>query len=84
MNDKLVAFPQLANYYVPIKFLLNKLTDCKIIKTPKITKKTVELGVKNSPEFVCMPFKYNLGNFIEALEEGANVLLQAGGGCSNT
>jgi len=81
MNDKLVAFPQLANYYVPIKFLLNKLTDCKIIKTPKITKKTVELGVKNSPEFVCMPFKYNLGNFIEALEEGANVLLQAGGGC---
>jgi predicted nucleotide-binding protein (sugar kinase/HSP70/actin superfamily) len=28
-----------------------------------------------------MPFKYNLGNFIEALDKGANVLLQAGGGC---
>ena len=27
------------------------------------------------------PFKYNLGNFIEALELGANTLLQAGGGC---
>ena len=28
-----------------------------------------------------MPFKYNLGNFIEALEAGANLLVQAGGGC---
>ena len=31
--------------------------------------------------FVCVPFKYNLGNYIEALESGANVLIQAGGGC---
>ena len=28
-----------------------------------------------------MPFKYNLGNYIDALEKGANVLIQAGGGC---
>ena len=28
-----------------------------------------------------MPFKYNLGNFIESLDKGANILIQAGGGC---
>jgi len=53
----------------------------KILVPPAITKKTLELGSKYSPDFVCVPFKYNLGNFIEALEAGANVLLQSGGGC---
>ena len=48
---------------------------------PKITNKTIELGTKYSPEFVCMPFKYTLGTFIEAMDNGANILFQAGGGC---
>jgi predicted nucleotide-binding protein (sugar kinase/HSP70/actin superfamily) len=81
MDKKIIAFPQLANYRVPVAFLFTHLTDCEILNVPPITKKTIELGIKYSPEFVCMPFKYNLGNFIEALELGANVLLQAGGGC---
>jgi len=81
MNKKIITFPQLANYYVPIEYLLTHLVECEILKPPPITQKTIELGSKYSPEFVCMPFKYNLGNFIEALDLGANVLLQAGGGC---
>lgn len=81
MVKKIIAFPHLANYHVPIKYLLKHLTDCEVMDVPSITKKTIELGIKFSPEFVCMPFKYNLGNFIEALEEGANILMQAGGGC---
>ncbi len=81
MDKKIVAFPHLGNYYVPVKYLLTHLTDCEIMDVPPITKKTIELGIKYSPEFVCMPFKYNLGNFVEALENGANVLMQAGGGC---
>ena len=28
-----------------------------------------------------MPFKYNLGNYLDALNNGANILIQAGGGC---
>ena len=48
---------------------------------PPITKKTLELGTKYAPDTVCIPFKYNLGNFIESLEQGANVLFTAGGGC---
>ena len=51
------------------------------LPSPPITKKTIELGAKYSPDSVCLPFKYNLGNFIEALEKGANILFTAGGGC---
>lgn len=70
----------MGNYYIPIENLLKHIfKDHKIMPPPKITKKTLELGSKYSPDFVCVPFKYNLGNFIEALENGANVLMQAGG-----
>lgn len=81
MKEKIISFPHLGDYYIPIKFLLTKLTKYKVIESPPITKKTIELGSKYSPDFVCVPFKYNLGNFIETLENGANVLIQAGGGC---
>lgn len=78
---QLVAFPQLGNYFNPIRKLITNTTHLKVIEMPKITKKTILLGSKNSPDTVCIPFKYNLGNFIEALNMGATVLFQAGGGC---
>ncbi len=80
-NKEVVSFPQLGNYYVPITYLLKRLLKMEVKMAPPITRKTIELGTKYSPDFVCIPFKYNLGNFIEALEEGATILVQAGGGC---
>ena len=81
MKDLIASFPHLANYYVAIKLLLEKGIGVKTIVPPPITKKTLELGSKYSPDFVCSPFKYNLGNYIESLELGANVLIQSGGLC---
>lgn len=78
---KIISFPHLGNYFVPVKYLLKKLTNLDVWESPPITKKTLELGSKYSPNDVCIPFKYNLGNFIESLENGANILVQAGGGC---
>ena len=78
---KIISFPHMGNYYIPIQYLVRNVTHCQVIIPPKITKKTIELGSKYSPDYVCVPFKYNLGNFIEALNNGANVVLQAGGGC---
>ena len=78
---QLVAFPQLGNYFNPIRKLITNTTHLKVIEMPKITKETIALGSKNSPDTVCVPFKYNIGNFIEALNKGATVLFQAGGGC---
>lgn len=80
-QQKIISFPHLGDYYIPIQYLLKHLTPYKVMSAPPITKKTIELGTKYSPDFVCIPFKYNLGNFIEALDNGATILMQAGGGC---
>ena len=72
--ERVIAFPLMGNYYVPSSFLFSKISDCEILKPPPITSKTIELGSKNSPDFVCTPFKYTLGTYIECLEMGANTL----------
>jgi len=46
---------------------------------PKPTAKTMNLGVRHAPEFACLPFKINLGNMIEALEDGVEAILMPGG-----
>jgi predicted nucleotide-binding protein (sugar kinase/HSP70/actin superfamily) len=78
-----ISFPHMGKYHVPIKKLMEKLVgeNGEVTASPAITKRTIELGTKHSPEFVCIPFKYNLGNFIEALENGANVLFHTSGDC---
>ena len=78
---KIITFPHMDNYYIPIKYIIENTTNQKVLVPPKITKKTIELGTKYSPDYICIPFKYNLGNFIEALNNGANTIFQAGGGC---
>ncbi len=75
-----VSFPHMGNYSIPMQTLAAPL-ECEIVVAPKMTRRTLELGARHSPEFVCVPFKYNLGNYIESLEAGANLLVQAGGGC---
>ena len=42
---------------------------------PRTTGKTVQIGVRNTAEMVCFPLKPTLGNFVEALDNGANTLL---------
>ncbi len=80
----IVSFPRLGNYVYPIYNMLERLVDkdiTEILMPKKMTKETINLGSNASPDFVCLPFKYNMGNFIESLNEGANFLIQAGGGC---
>lgn len=82
MNDeKIVSFPHIGDYSYFVKPLIKNITNLKVQVAPPITKKTVEIGSKYSPDYVCLPFKYNLGNYIETLENGANILFQFGGGC---
>lgn len=80
-KEKIITFPHMGDYYIPINYLIKKITKQKVIIPPPITKKTIELGSRYSPDYVCAPFKYNLGNYLESIELGANTLLQAGGGC---
>ncbi|MBD3238335.1 MAG: hypothetical protein GF332_01695 [Candidatus Moranbacteria bacterium] len=75
-----LSFPHMGNYHITFKTFFKAL-DLEIVIPPPISKQTIELGSRYSPESVCVPFKYNLGNYIQALDRGANLLLQAGGGC---
>lgn len=79
--NKLISFPHMGFYYIPIKYIIKKITKCDVIIPPLNNPDTVSLGSKYSPNDICMPFKYNLGNYINALNLGANILVQAGGGC---
>jgi predicted nucleotide-binding protein (sugar kinase/HSP70/actin superfamily) len=46
---------------------------------PPNSQRTLELGVRHGPEFACFPLKTTLGNFIEAIEKGADTLIMVAG-----
>jgi len=84
VKEYVVSFPHLGNYYIPVYSLFKNIFDektTKILIPRKNSFKSLEKGNLVSPDFICTPFKYNMGNFIEALDMGANVLIQIGGGC---
>lgn len=76
-----VAFPRYADYNAPIRYVLENGLDVKCILPPRLTHRTMEIGSKYSPDFVCTPFKTLLGNMIEALEAGADTLVMVYGIC---
>lgn len=51
----------------------------EVVLPPRTSQRTMEIGVESSPELICMPFKITLGNFIEALDRGADTLFMAAG-----
>jgi len=81
LDKKKVTFPHLGSYFVPLEMLFTVGMGVDYVVPPPITAHTLEIGSKHSPDFVCSPFKYNLGNFIESIEAGADTLVQVGGAC---
>ena len=66
-----VAFPHMGNIYIVWGSALRRLGIEPYIP-PYSSKRTLSLGTKNSPESICLPYKLILGNFIEAIEGGAD------------
>lgn len=73
-KKSIIAFPQMGNLRIPVSAAL-KAMGANILLPPDNNKEALSLGVKYSVETVCLPYKLNLGNYIQALEAGANVLL---------
>lgn len=73
-----LGITHLGNIDVAVRAMANRL-DVDLVTTPPTTLRTLSLGVKYSPETVCLPFKLQLGNMIEALEQGADTLVMPGG-----
>lgn len=72
----------MGNLYIPMSALL-RVMGAEIILPPQNNKQTLTLGTRYSPETICLPYKLNLGNYIQALDAGANTLImfQAPGTC---
>lgn len=75
---KKVAFPHMGHLGISVKSFLYEL-GVEPIEPPPTSKKTLDLGVQNAPEFACLPLKINLGNHLESVEKGAEFILMAGG-----
>jgi len=73
-KEKIVAFPQMGNISIPVAAAL-KAMGANLYLPPENNKEALSLGARHSSETVCLPYKLNLGNYIQALEGGANVLL---------
>ncbi len=73
-----VTAPQMGNLHLMLEDLFRRM-GVDYVKPPPSSTRTLELGAKYGPEFACLPLKINIGNFIEALEAGADTLVMAGG-----
>ncbi|ACL69467.1 uncharacterized protein conserved in bacteria [Halothermothrix orenii H 168] len=74
-----ITFPHMGNLNIIAKTFFQEM-GIEVVVPPGNSKKTLDLGVKYSPEFACLPLKINMGNFIESFEKGADTVVM-GGGC---
>ncbi len=72
-----VTFPHMGSPLIYSKIL--ELLGHEVIIPPKPTQKTINLGVKYSPEFACYPLKVLLGTYLEAIDMGADTVVSSGG-----
>ena len=69
-----ISFPAMGIYTDVIKNMFENL-GCEVILPPKTTIKTIQKGSEVSPKMQCVPFKWNIGNYIEVLERNKELTL---------
>ncbi|MCL2399490.1 MAG: hypothetical protein FWC91_07105 [Defluviitaleaceae bacterium] len=77
-TEKIACVPTAGDYGIITDMLIQRCLGYKTMPCPPMTKRTLELGARYSPDMICTPFKISLGNFIEAAENGANVIIMLG------
>jgi predicted nucleotide-binding protein (sugar kinase/HSP70/actin superfamily) len=85
INKPRLGFPRMGTSSIPLKSLFENI-GAQVELGPTLSARTVSLGARYSPEFICTPYKYILGNMIEMLESGADTLLYIDGAelCRNS
>ena len=76
-----VALPRYGEYNCALKYVVEQGFEAQWILPPPLSRRTEDLGARNSPDLVCTPFKTTLGSMIEALESGADTILMVPGAC---
>ncbi|MFZ5644333.1 MAG: CoA protein activase [Bacillota bacterium] len=73
-----VTFPRMGESYRTFKMLLNDLGN-EVILPPRPNKRTLDYGVRYSPEFACLPLKILTGTYVETCHMGAELIVTSGG-----
>jgi predicted nucleotide-binding protein (sugar kinase/HSP70/actin superfamily) len=73
-----ITFPHMGNLAIALKAMFEAL-ELEVILPPKTNQQTIALGSKYAREGACLPFKINLGNYLQAFELGADAIVMLGG-----
>ena len=73
----IITFPHMGRVYIPAKALFDDL-GVQVVVPPPVSKETLEIGTRISPESACLPLKINLGNYIQSMERGADTIVLTG------
>ena len=72
-----VTFPHMGNVYLAAKALLDGLGINYVIP-PLNNKEALDIGTLHSPEEICLPYKLMIGNYVQAIKEGADTVIIVG------
>ncbi|MEG3070656.1 MAG: hypothetical protein RQM92_07400 [Candidatus Syntrophopropionicum ammoniitolerans] len=73
-----LTFPRMGESWRTFKMLLEDLGN-EVVVPPRPSKRTLDLGVRYSPEFACFPLKILMGTYLETVEMGADTIVTSGG-----
>ena len=73
-----LTIPHMGHLHLGFERVLKDL-GVNITMPPRPNKEALMLGTRYSPECACLPFKLNLGNMIQALNQGATDIMMPGG-----
>lgn len=72
-----ITFPHMGNIYLAVKALCDGL-GIEYVIPPINNKSSLEIGSLHSPDEICLPFKLMIGNYIQAIEQGADTIVITG------
>ena len=70
----IIGLPRLGIYSPVFKHFFESM-GCQVVQPSKVSQEIIKLGVMNSADMICFPFKVTLGQEIWALEHGATDLI---------
>jgi predicted nucleotide-binding protein (sugar kinase/HSP70/actin superfamily) len=73
-----LTIPHMGHLHIGFEQVFRNL-GVHITMPPRPNKEALMLGTRYSPECSCLPFKMNLGNMIQALNQGATDIMMPGG-----
>lgn len=73
-----LSFPHMGPYVHAFRYFMEEM-GWEVVMPDRPNQSTLTRGVKYAPEFYCLPFKINLGTYMEVLDRGAEAIVTSGG-----